>query len=267
MLGDTMSPAQLIRLVGGRDAPVLLDVRRQAVFSAARFVLPAARHGDAVNPSASLVGLVGPVVCYCAHGHNVGQMAAAQLRAQGIGAAWLEGGIEAYEAAGGPLVARLPDAAKRFGEGTVWVTRRRPKIDRLACPWLIRRFVDARARFLFVEKDYVLPIAEEIGGIAFDVEGAPVTHERKNCSFDALLTRYDITDPAMLKLADIVRGADTGDLSSTQEAGGLLALSLGLSQIEADDHAQLEQGFLFYDALYAYLRFALAETHSWPPRT
>jgi len=266
MFGDSISPAHLIRLIGGRDAPLVLDVRREAVFSTARFVLPAARHGDAANPSASLAGLVGPVVCYCAHGHNVGQMAAAQLRAQGIAAAWLEGGIDAYQAAGGPLVARLPDADARFGAGTTWVTRRRPKIDRLACPWLIRRFVDARARFLFVEKDYVLDIADEIGGIAFDVEGAPVTHEGTGCSFDALLARYEMNDPALLKLADIVRGADTGDLFSTKEAGGLLALSLGLSQIEEDDHAQLEQGFLFYDALYAYLRFALAEPHSWPPR-
>lgn len=268
MLGDSISASQLCPLVGSDKAPFLIDVRREAAFSASHWVLPAARRANGADPAASLaLKRDVPIVCYCAQGHNVGQMAAARLRADGHQAAWLEGGFEAYQAAGGPLVARAPDQDARFGAGTLWVTRRRPKIDRIACPWFIRRFVDAQARFLFVENAYVLDIAAELDAIAFDVEGAPVTHDGPRCSFDALLERYLIEDKALRRLADIVRGADTAALHLAPEAGGLLSISLGLSVLEADDHAQMARAFTLYDGLYAYLRFAAAEPHNWPPAT
>jgi hypothetical protein len=123
-----------------------------------------------------------------------------------------------------------------------------------------------RARFLFVEKDHVIPVAEETGGIAFDVEGAPITHDGARCSFDTLLDHYSVSDPALRRLADIVRGADTNALDLAREAGGLLAISLGLSALESDDRIMLERGFTLYDGLYAYLRFAAAEPHNWPPK-
>lgn len=268
MLGDFISVDRLACLIGSDHAPVIIDVRRAPVFDDAPVVLPAARRHMHTTLNAAEIGPApNGIVVYCAHGHNVSQLGAALLRAEGADAAPLSGGIEAWIAAGYPVAAREPDAAGRFGAGTTWVTRRRPKIDRVACPWFIRRFIDDRARFLFVEPDQVLAVAAESGGIAFDVEGAPVTHDGAHCSFDALLRRYHITDPALLALADIVRGADTGVLDGTREAGGLLAISLGLAALEHDDHVILARGFHLYDGLYASLRLAAGEQHSWPAKT
>lgn len=263
----SISVSALLKTVGSNKAPLIIDVRREAAFSASHRVLPAARRASHSDPAAALTGnTANGVVCYCAHGHNVSQMAASRLCSQGQQAAWLEGGIEAWEAAGGALIARAPDAEERYGAGTVWVTRRRPKIDRVACPWFIRRFVDPRARFLFVEGAHVLAVAAEAHGIAFDVEGAPVTHDGPRCSFDTLLDRYDVNDPPLRWLADIVRGADTASLDLAREAGGLLSISLGLSALEGDDNVMLERGFHLYDGLYAYLRFAAEEPLNWPPK-
>ncbi len=264
---DIISIEHLARLIGSDHAPLVLDVRREAIFNAASSVLPAARRAIHTAITAQTLGPAPRgVVVYCVHGHNVSQLAAASLRAEGVNAAQLEGGIEAWMAAGHPVIARAPDAEARYGNGTTWVTRRRPKIDRVACPWFIRRFVDGRARFLFVEKDQVIPVAEETGGIAFDVEGAPITHEGSHCAFDTLLDRYGVSDKALRQLADIVRGADTDVLNATREAGGLLSISLGLSALESDDRTMLERGFHLYDGLYAYLRFAAGEPHNWPPK-
>jgi len=267
LASDIVSVETLLPLIGTDRQPVIVDVRRAAVFNAATHVLPAARRGlhTEILP-ADIGNAAHGVVIYCVHGHNVSQLAVARLRSSGLAAAQLAGGIEAWQAAGGPLIARAPDAAARYGAGTVWVTRRRPKIDRIACPWFIRRFVDDRAQFFFVDADQVLPVAEELGAIAFDVEGAPITHCGGECSFDMLLDRYAVTDPALRALARIVRGADTGALDLAREAAGLLSLSLGLSVLEADDQALLMRGFWLYDALYAYLRYAREETHGWPPR-
>jgi hypothetical protein len=146
-----------------------------------------------------------------------------------------------------------------------WVTRSRPKIDRIACPWLIRRFIDPAAEFLFVASGRVLAVAGESGGIAFDVPGVELSHVGTHCSFDAFLVKYRLEDPALRALAPIVRGADTARLDLAPEAAGLLAVSLGLSALYQDDHALLERGFLLYDALYAWLTEARGETHGWPP--
>ncbi|HJQ12049.1 MAG TPA: chromate resistance protein ChrB domain-containing protein [Gemmatimonadaceae bacterium] len=147
-----------------------------------------------------------------------------------------------------------------------WVTRERPKIDRVACPWLIARFVDKHPEFLFVAPKDVVRVAEETGAIPYDVEGVELSHEGPLCSFDAFLKKYDLTDPALADLARIVRGADTERLDLEPQCSGLLAISLGLSRIFADDHEQLRHGFVIYDALYAWLREARSERHTWNPQ-
>lgn len=147
-----------------------------------------------------------------------------------------------------------------------WITRERPKIDRVACPWLIARFIDSAPEFLFVPPDQVLARAKETGATPFDVEGVELSHEGPLCSFDAFLAKYQLRDPALGDLATIVRGADTARLDLAPQCAGLLAISLGLSQLCQDDHEQLRHGFVVYDALYAWLTRARGETHTWNPQ-
>ncbi|HEX4956503.1 MAG TPA: chromate resistance protein ChrB domain-containing protein [Thermoanaerobaculia bacterium] len=147
-----------------------------------------------------------------------------------------------------------------------WITRERPKIDRVACPWLIARFIDPEAQFLFVPPTEVRATAERTGAIPFDVEGVELSHEGPLCSFDAFLAKYRLTDPQLAELALIVRGADTDSLELAPQCAGLLAVSLGLSQVFADDHEQLRHGFVVYDALYAWLKKARGERHTWNPQ-
>ena len=147
-----------------------------------------------------------------------------------------------------------------------WITRERPKIDRIACPWLIARFIDKEPEFIFVPPAEVLPKAQELDAIPYDVEGVELTHDGPLCSFDALLKKYELTDAALHDLAVIVRGADTARPDLAPECAGLLAVSLGLSQLFRDDHEQLRHGFVVYDALYAWLTDARGETHTWNPQ-
>jgi hypothetical protein len=147
-----------------------------------------------------------------------------------------------------------------------WITRERPKIDRVACPWLIKRFIDPAAEFLFVPPPSVLQRAAETGAVPFDVEGVELSHEGPLCSFDALLAKYRLTEPALHELATIVRGADTARLDLAPQASGLLAISLGLSYNFRDDYEQLERGFVIYDALLAWSRHVRTETHTWNPQ-
>ena len=146
-----------------------------------------------------------------------------------------------------------------------WITRERPKIDRIACPWLIQRFVDPAAEFLYVPRDDVLRVAEETGAIPYDVPNVELTHVGELCTFDAILARYGLTDPVLQQLAVIVRAADTDRLDLAPQAAGLLAISLGLSANFADDHAMLAQGMVVYDALYSWCRTCQVETHDWRP--
>ncbi|MFL9912655.1 chromate resistance protein ChrB domain-containing protein [Paraburkholderia sp. RL17-337-BIB-A] len=146
-----------------------------------------------------------------------------------------------------------------------WVTRERPIIDRIACPWLIARFIDESPEFLFVPTDQVLVVAEREGAVPFDAPGVKLSHVAEHCSFDTFLAEYQLTDPALAALAVIVRGADTARLDLAAQAPGLLALSLGLSRIFADDHEMLSHGMVMYDALYAWCRDCQSETHGWPP--
>lgn len=147
-----------------------------------------------------------------------------------------------------------------------WITRARPKIDRIACPWLIKRFIDRDAEFTFVPAEQVIARAEELGAIPFDVEGVELSHDGPLCSFDAILKKYDVDDPALHEIAVIVRGADTERLDLAPQAAGLLAISLGLSRNYSDDHEQLAQGMIIYDALYSWARHVRSERHTWNPQ-
>jgi hypothetical protein len=146
-----------------------------------------------------------------------------------------------------------------------WITRERPKIDRIACPWLIQRFIDEEAEFLYVPADRVASVAQETGAVPYDVPGVELSHAGMRCSFDAFLARYGLQDPALDRLAVIVRGADTSRLDLAPQCAGLYAVSLGLSAIFADDHEMLRHGIVLYDALYAWCARCQAETHTWPP--
>lgn len=147
-----------------------------------------------------------------------------------------------------------------------WITRERPKIDRIACPWLIERFIDKEPEFLYVPPAEVLLVAGETGAIPYDIPGVEFTHVGELCSFDAFLKKYNLTDPALQQLAAIVRGADTSRLDLTPQSPGLYALSLGLSKTFSDDHEMLRHGMVMYDALYAWCRHCQGETHNWPPK-
>jgi hypothetical protein len=163
-----------------------------------------------------------------------------------------------------PLTSRQrPDLGVTGERPSRWITRARPKIDRIACPWLILRFVDPRAEFFYVPKEEVFRRAEELKAVPFDIEGAPISHEWERCSFDALLAAFELRDPALDRLAEIVRGADTDRLQIAPQAAGLLAISIGLSHLHADDHAMLQAALPVYDALYTWCRSHRDETHTW----
>jgi len=147
-----------------------------------------------------------------------------------------------------------------------WVTRERPKIDRIACPWLIARFIDQSPEFLFVPSKDVLRVAEKSGAIPYDIPGVELSHVGDLCSFDAFLQKYALTSPALAQLAVIVRGADTARLDLAPEAPGLFAISLGLSNVFVDDHEMLRHGMVMYDALLAWCVYCQNEPHGWPPK-
>ncbi len=147
-----------------------------------------------------------------------------------------------------------------------WITRERPKIDRIACPWLVARFIDQAPEFLYVPAPDVSRVARETGAVAYDVPNVELTHVGELCSFDAFLAKYRLDDPALAQLALIVRGADTSRLDLAPQSAGLYAISLGLSNVYADDHEMLRHGMVVYDALYAWCRSCQGETHNWPPK-
>jgi hypothetical protein len=147
-----------------------------------------------------------------------------------------------------------------------WVTRERPKIDRIACPWLIARFIDKEPVFLYVPAHEVLATAEATGAVPYDIPGVEMSHVGERCSFDAFVSKYELNDPALQQLATIVRGADTSRLDLTPQSAGLYAISLGLSRTCSDDHEMLKLGMVMYDALYAWCVDCQTETHRWPPK-
>jgi hypothetical protein len=195
----------------------------------------------------------------CHKGKKLSQGAMALLRSHGVDAETLEGGIVAWRDTGGPLV-RANALPKRGG---LWVTRHRPKIDRIACPWLIRRFIDPDARFLYVAPSEVLAVAEKFDAIPFDVDGADLSHGIGTCSFDAFLHHFELNLLALDAMANVIRAADGTPDANAPEAAGLLAISLGLSRMHKDDLEQLEAAMPLYDALYRWARDAKGETHEW----
>lgn len=262
---DSYSLDQLSRLIGTPRAPQVLDVRDAADTAADPRRLPAAESildGDPVAWAQMRPDR--PIAVICQRGAKRAQARAAQLRAAGFAAQVLEGGFEAWRDAGLPLLTPLALPASDVQGRTIWVTRHRPKIDRIACPWLIRRFVDARAVFLFVAAAEVQAVAELTGGTAFDIEGVRFSHRGEGCIFDAMLDDFALHTPALDALALIVRGADTARPDLAPQAAGLLAISLGLSRMHSDDLAQLDAAMPVYDALYRWARDAQDESHSWP---
>jgi rhodanese-related sulfurtransferase len=260
-----ISVSQLSRLVGTPEAPAIIDVRSNENFDFDPRFIPCALRRDAGQVDAWAHAYSGrKVVVSCQHGGKLSQGAAAWLRTQGIEAESLEGGHDAWVAASAPLVdsRKLPprDAQQR----TVWVTRARPKVDRIACPWLIRRFIDRDAVLLFVSPTEVAGVAERFKAAPYDVEGVFWSHRAERCSFDTFIEQLGLSSPPLDRLALIVRGADTGRQDLAPEAAGLLAASFGYSRMYKDDLEQLEHAMEFYDALYRWARDAMDETHNWP---
>ena len=182
----------------------------------------------------------------------------------GARAEFLEGGFEAWSDAKAMLVQPNTVLARDSQGRTLWVTRARPKIDRVACPWLIRRFIDRDAVFLFVAAAEVEQVSERFGAIPFDIEGAFLSHRGERCTFDVMAEVFGLNSPALARLATIVRGADTDRLDLAPQSAGLLAASLGLSRMYRDDLAQLDASMGLYDAFYRWSRDAVGETHNWP---
>ncbi len=260
----SISPLELYAAIGTAAAPLVIDVRRDGAFDADDWMLVSAfrRDPDAVGRWRRDLPLGRPVVVYCAHGGEVSQGVATALRGSAIDARYLDGGIAGWAEIG------LPLRNKRAAGTGKWVTRERPKIDRIACPWLIRRFIEPEAVFLFAPTERVFAVAAEAGATAYDIPGAePFSHDGELCSFDAFLKVYGIRDPALDALALIVRGADTARLELAPQSSGLLAITLGLSANFPDDHAMLERGMDMYDALYTWCRSLQSETHNWTPGT
>jgi rhodanese-related sulfurtransferase len=273
----SLSPAELPALLGRADTPLLLDVRRRPVFAASESILPGAMHCAPEDlPAFARREPPRAAIVYCAYGHNVSEDAVRTLRAAGWDARALRGGIEggepgvdaladiaAWRTAPLPRIRKRPDFGVTGERPSRWITRTRPKIDRIACPWLILRFIDPRAQFFYVPTDEVFTQAARLDAVPYDIPDAPISHEWERCSFDALLKAFGLQDPALDQLATIVRGADTSRPDIAPQSAGLLALSLGLSRLHADDHAMLQQALPLYDAFYAWCRDCQGEAHNW----
>ena len=252
---NQITQTQLLRLLGTPDAPTILDVRVPEDVARDPRLIPTSLRA----PHDQLPPLTGRVVMVCAMGRKLSEGAAALLRVQGTPAEVLEGGAVAWAAANLPLT---PIA--NLTPGNLWVTRHRPKIDRIACPWLIRRFIDPTARFLFVAPAEVASVADRFNAVPFDIEGVTFSHRGDLCTFDALLDDFGLHTEALDRLALVIRGADTDRHDLAPQAAGLLALSVGLSRMFRDDLQQLDAGIALYDALYRWARDGHEEGHDWP---
>ena len=243
----SISAADLRKSLLGSTPPLVIDVRRNERFFEATDLIRGALRRDPARIAewSKTLPRAATVVVYCVHGHEVSQNAA-----KALGAKYLEGGIEHWREEGGELARKAPNAPTR------WVTRERPKIDRIACPWLVRRFIDPGAEFFYVPAAAVKQFAQKETAIPYDVADVEFTHVAERCSFDAFLDKFHLQEPALDVLATIVRGADTGRLDLAPQAPGLLAISQGLSRIYENDLEMLEHGMVMYDALYAWCRQA-----------
>jgi len=245
-----ISSNDLYTRLGTASAPLLVDVRRQDSFDADdRLIVGACRVApEDVDSWRKDLPNDRPVVAYCVRGHEVSQGAATALSKAGIQAAYLEGGITAWKEK------HFPTRRKRGVAENKWVTREHPKIDRIACPWLISRFVTPNAEFIYVPPNEVTKVAKDLDGTPYDIKDAEFGHVGDRCSFDAIISIYDIHDQPLDHLATIVRGADTSRPDLAPQCEGLLAISYGLSSNFPDDHEMLKHGLVMYDALYAWCR-------------
>ncbi|RWD05914.1 MAG: sulfurtransferase [Mesorhizobium sp.] len=256
---------QLSRLAGLPDAPVLVDVRVEEDYQADPRLLPASSRRDFRTVPTWAAEFTGSrVVVICQKGQKLSQGVAAWLRHEGIAAESLEGGFEAWAAAKAPLVTAGAIPPRDDKGRTVWVTRARPKVDRIACPWLIRRFVDPNAVFLFVDAAEVPAVADRFAAVPFDIDNVFWSHRGERCTFDTMIEEFGLRSEALDRLALIVRAADTARLDMVPQAAGFLAASLGLSRMFRDDLEQLEAGMLIYDSFFRWCRDATEETHNWP---
>ena len=252
---------QLSRLIGTPDCPVIIDVRIDEDFDHDPVMIPTSRRHSHKTISDIAPQLAGKrVVVSCHKGKKLSEGTAALLRTHGVQTESLAGGHLAWREADEMVVPHKEGTTP----GTLWVTRHRPKIDRIACPWLIRRFIDPTARFLFVAPVEVLDVADRFDAIPFDVEDVFWSHRDEMCTFDTMVEEFGLKSEAIEKLASIVRGADTSRHDLAPEAAGLLAVSLGLSRMYRDDLQQLDAGMTVYDALFRWARDATDETHNWP---
>jgi rhodanese-related sulfurtransferase len=256
---------QLFRLIGTPDAPVIVDISIDPDFADDPHLIPGSfrhPHTDIAGLKARLNGRACVVICQ--KGIKLSQGMAARLRADGLKAEYLSGGMYGWrDHNGAPRIpaTALPD---QVDGATLWVTRHRPKIDRIACPWLIRRFVDPNAQFLFVSPSEVAGVADRYGATPFDIEDVFFTHRGPNCTFDTILDEFALHTDALDRLATVVRAADTNMHDLSPQAAGLLAISVGLSRQFRDDLEQLEAGMTIYDALYRWARDGKDEGHDWP---
>ena len=253
------------RLIGLPGSPALVDVRIDEDYNADPRLIPGSVRRDFKLVSSWAKEFTGrSVVVTCQKGLKLSQGSAAWLRHEGITAETLEGGFEAWRSAGQPLVTTDKLPSRDSSGRTVWVTRSRPKVDRIACPWLIRRFVDPNAVFLFVAPSEVPAVAERFAAAAFDIDNVFWSHRGERCTFDTMLDEFGLDTKPLRQLADIVRGADTARLELAPQAAGLLAVSLGYSRMYRDDLEQLSAAMTVYDGLYRWCRDAMEETHNWP---
>ena len=262
---NEITSSQLLRLIGTPAAPQVVDVCLNEDFAEDQRLIP----GSTRHAHTNMDGLIAlltkdrPVVIVCQKGKKLSQGVAALLRNSGFRAEYLQAGIFGWRDFGGPMVPfkALPALVS---SSTLWVTRHRPKIDRIACPWLIRRFVDPSAQFMFVAPAVVENVATVFGATPFDVENVFWSHRGENCTFDTMLAEFHLETAPLTRMAQVIRAADTNTHNNAPEAAGLLAISVGLSCAYRDDVQQMEAGLHIYDALYRWARDGTSETHDWP---
>jgi rhodanese-related sulfurtransferase len=256
---NQITQSQLMRLIGTPDAPRVVDVRIPEDLQRDPRLIPGSTlmQHDQFDPAPLRVQ--GRVVVVCARGRKLSEGVAALLRTEGVPAEVLEGGAAAWAEAGLPMtaIANMPAS-------NLWVTRHRPKIDRIACPWLIHRFIDRKARFLFVAPAEVASVADRFDATPFDIEDCFYSHRADRCTFDTMLDQWGLRTDALDRLSTVIRAADTDRHDLSPQAAGLLALSVGLSRQFRDDLQRLEAAIPLYDALYRWARDGQDEGHDWP---
>lgn len=260
---NSVSPNVLMRRVGTPECPIIIDVRIDADFDDDPYLIPSSfrcPHDRIADLSNQLQG--NEVLVVCQQGLKLSHGAAALLRSDGVDAQVLEGGMFAWRDAAFPRLNPAVLPATRTGQNT-WITRHRPKVDRIACAWLIRRFIASNARFLFVPPSEVDSVAEKFGATAFDTVNAPWSHEGELCTFDVMVRGFGLQTPALEQMATIIRAADTDRHDLAPQAAGLLAISVGLSRAHKSDLDQLDAAMIVYDALYRWARDGQGEKHAW----